>query len=281
MSKVQTINGIKSIDSVREKQCIQSKLQANSLFNFVGELEYILQPLESKMLSPRYCEENIKYLKIKRNRKIMNTIYYPMKCFCDINLHRIKEHLDCYGYYGLAFTKEWGMKNNIQPIQYVNPNSELRKSFAESFSMALKKINSPETNLEKNLKKNLLFQLMHLKPYEGKMQSRLGKKKIKKCFMDECEWRFIPDVSTTTYRQMYFDDNIINKGNPDDLNNSMINNPLISLKFEYADLKHIIVKTEEDLKILIEKIEKLESSPLERKILISKIIVWDVCGGDF
>lgn len=30
-----------------------------------------------------------------------------MKCFCDINLHRIGMHLDWYGYYGLAFEKNW------------------------------------------------------------------------------------------------------------------------------------------------------------------------------
>ena len=57
------------------------------------------------MLSPRYCEEDIRYLKISNLKRMA----YPMKCFCDINIHKLTEHLDWYGYYGLAFSKEWGM----------------------------------------------------------------------------------------------------------------------------------------------------------------------------
>lgn len=276
------IENVKSVESSFDKECTPSKLQANTLFTFTSELEFLLQSLNDEMISPRYCDEDIRYLRLRRNGKLIKTIYYPMKCFCDINLHRIKEHLDCYGYYGLAFTKEWGMKNGIQPIQYINPDSELRKNFTDSFSMALRLMNSAETKLEKTLKRYLLWQLMYLKPYEGKIQGRIRRnKKYKKCFMDECEWRFVPDVSATTYKQIYFDEDIKNKGNLLDFSNSMINNPLISLKFTYSDLKYIIVKTKDDFEKLIEKIETYDLELVERERLISKIIIWDVCGGDF
>ena len=64
------------------------------------------------MISPRYCVEDISYLKIPKLKRIA----FPMKCFCDINMHRLDVHLGWYGYYGLAFSKEWGMSRGIQPI---------------------------------------------------------------------------------------------------------------------------------------------------------------------
>ena len=109
---------------------IPSKIQADTLFTFMTDYEYLLSVLRSQLISPRYCEEDIKYLKIKGIKRSA----YPMKCFCDINMHRLEEHLSWYGYYGVAFTKEWGMRNGIQPIQYINPNSALCKDFSQAFS---------------------------------------------------------------------------------------------------------------------------------------------------
>lgn len=63
----------------------------------------------------------------------------------------------------------------------------------------MKTINLPESILEKNLKSQLLSQLVYMKPYSGKMENRLQKKTLEKCFTDECEWRYIPDVSKTDY----------------------------------------------------------------------------------
>lgn len=79
-----------------------------------------------------------------------------MKCFCDINLHRINRHLDWYGYYGLAFSKEWGMRNGIQPIQYINPDSALRKDFSFLFSKAMQSEDSQSNELENQLKSFML-----------------------------------------------------------------------------------------------------------------------------
>lgn len=170
---------------------IPSIVNPDTLFNFTTDISYLIFPLKNKMLSPRYCEENISYLRVQEDKKRIKKIYIPMKCFCDINLHRIREHLNWYGFYGLAFTKEWAMRNNIQPIHYINPSSNFRKDFTKAFNLALKTINLPESILEKNLKSQLLSQLVYMKPYSGKMENRLQKKTLEKCFTDECEWRYI------------------------------------------------------------------------------------------
>ena len=43
---------------------VPSTTQADTLFNFTENLEYLVETLKSKMLSPRYNTENVEYLSI-------------------------------------------------------------------------------------------------------------------------------------------------------------------------------------------------------------------------
>lgn len=269
--------GKASAKSEKTSKHIPSKIQADTLFTFTTELDHIVAYIKNKMVPPRYCEEDIRYLKIPHLKKIA----YPMKCFCDINLHRIEEHLQWYGYYGLAFTKYWGMQRQIQPIQYINPNSELRKDFTTAFSAALKSDVRKESKIQLKMKSFLLHEMMHYKPYEGKMKNRNTGKIEKKCFTDECEWRFIPDVTRAGFEQVYFDENILNAGGLNDLSNAMSGLQEISLNFDYADLKYIIVKTLSDFDILAEQIMTWGLDKSGEYQLLSKVIIWDNSKGDF
>lgn len=269
--------GKASAKSEKTSKHIPSKIQADTLFTFTTELDHIMAYIKNKMVPPRYCEEDIRYLKIRHLKKIA----YPMKCFCDINLHRIEEHLQWYGYYGLAFTKDWGMQRQIQPIQYINPNSELRKDFTTAFSAALKSDVRKESTIQFKMKSFLLHEMMYYKPYEGKMKNRNTGKIEKKCFTDECEWRFIPDVTRAGFEQVYFDENILNVGGLNDLSNAMSGLQEISLNFDYADLKYIIVKTLSDFDILAEQIMTWGLDKSGEYQLLSKVIIWDNSKGDF
>ena len=269
--------GKASAKSEKASKHTPSKIQADTLFNFTTELDHIITYITNKMVSPRYCEEDIRYLKIPHLKKIA----YPMKCFCDINLHRIEEHLQWYGYYGLAFTKAWGMQKQIQPIQYINPDSELRKDFTKAFSAALKSDARKESKTQSKMENFLLHEMMYYKPYEGKMKNRNTGKIKKKCFTDECEWRYIPDVTRAGFVQVYFNENILNAGGLNEISNSMSGIQEISLNFEYADLKYIIVKNLSDFERLTEAIMALGLDKLEEYRLISKVIIWDSAKGDF
>ena len=269
--------GKASAKSEKTSKHIPSKIQADTLFTFTTELDHIVAYIKNKIVPPRYCEEDIRYLKIPHLKKIA----YPMKCFCDINLHRIEEHLQWYGYYGLAFTKYWGMQRQIQPIQYINPNSELRKDFTTAFSAALKSDVRKESKIQLKMKSFLLHEMMYYKPYEGKMKNRNTGKIEKKCFTDECEWRFIPDVTRAGFEQVYFDENILNAGGLNDLSNAMSGLQEISLNFDYADLKYIIVKTLSDFDILAEQIMTWGLDKSGEYQLLSKVIIWDNSKGDF
>lgn len=254
-----------------------SKIQADTLFTFTSELEFLIPYIENACLYPRYCDEDIEYLKIDKLKKI----YIPMKCFCDINLHRINCHLDWYGYYGLAFPKEWGMKNGIQPIQYINPESKLRKDFSSVFNQILNSTEYESSDLDDMMKSFVLHELMYYKPYEGKMRNRRSKQVENKCFTDECEWRYVPNLSGTEFQQIYHDPNIMNAGIMNDISNSLTNVPGISLKFDYTDLKYIIIKTTDDFIKLVSVIDNLNITVNTRNELISKIIIWDKSKEDF
>ena len=112
-------------ETVGYQPAVQS---ANTLFHFEKKSEYLFSIIEKMAIVPRYCVEDIDYLDIG-----IEEIAYPMLCFCDINLHKIQEHMNFYGQYGIAFSKQWGISRGIQPIQYVNPNSILRHDFTEAF----------------------------------------------------------------------------------------------------------------------------------------------------
>lgn len=253
-----------------------SFIQADTLFTFTSQLDFLIPYIRDSCLYPRFCDEDISYLEIPDIKKI----YIPMKCFCDINLHRISQHLDWYGYFGLAFSKEWGMRKGIQPIQYINPYSELRKDFTSLFSKALQSDYSPNNELENQLKDYMLHELMYYKPYEGNMKNRRTKETERKCFTDECEWRFIPNLSGTGFSQIYYDPNI-NADIINDISNSLEKLPQTALHFEYSDLKYIIIEDISDFVRLVEVIDSINEKKTVKDELISKIIIWKKSKGDF
>lgn len=270
-----TLTGAK-ITKKESAKHIPSHVQADTLFTFTTKLDYLLQTLSCKYVAPRYCDEDISYLKIGKKK-----MSFPMKCFCDINMHRLDEHLSWYGHYGLAFAKEWGMHKNIQPIQYINPESLLCKDFSATFKAALKVNPEKQTSAERTLKNFLLHQLMFYKPYSGKFRNRNTQKITAKCYMDECEWRFVPDVSVENYQQVYFDNRIPPADVLRDFNGALAQLPSVSLSFEYSDLKYVIVKTIADFTEFITTIESWNLPQNIEHELISKVLVWETSKGDF
>ena len=108
------------------------KQSANTLFHFVKKLDYLITSIKNSALFPRYYPEDIDYLEVG-----IKQVAYPMVCFCDINFHKLHDHIQFYGGYGIAFSKDWGLKRGIQPIQYINPKSSLRCDFGQAFNLAL------------------------------------------------------------------------------------------------------------------------------------------------
>lgn len=243
------------------------KQSADTLFHFVGKLEWLLSAFENFALIPRYCTEDVDYLDIAFRK-----LAFPMLCFCDINFHKLHEHIHFYGGdgYGIAFSKEWGISKHIQPIQYINPNSPLKYDFSKAFADSLKEETSDSAQ------NFLLSQLLYYKPIQGTME-REGES-VNKNFTDECEWRFIPDVNGTEYPQVILESDLFSKN---EWNKAMHYREQCWLKFDPEDIKYIIVKTKEDFLQLIDVLEKKEIPKDKMMYVISRVLVWDDAKEDF
>lgn len=253
-----------SINSIEETY-MPPKQSANTLFRFFRDIDYLLNSIEKNAMIPRYYIENVEYLKID-----MNQIAYPMICFCDITIHRLGEHMDFYGKYGIAFSKKWGILKGIQPLQYINKNSILRQDFSEAFKTSIEEEKEdPATNF-------LLTQMYYMKPIEGTMP-RDGRN-INKNFTDECEWRYIPNVSVIDLPQVVTENNI---ASIDVLNKTMSEKNNVWLKFDFDDIKYIILQNNQDFEKLNEYLDRCIANELIRRKLISKIIIWDEAKEDF
>lgn len=255
---------------------VPSRIQPDTLFTFTTELKWLLKILQNRMISPRYCDEDISYLKIKE----MKHIAYPMRCFCDINLHKLDYHMEWYGNYGIAFEKDWGMKKSIQPVHYLNEQANLRKDITEVFRSVLRENVQGESKTHQKLKNYLLHELMYYKPYQGKFRNRNTGKVSKKCFADECEWRFVPDVTKIGFPMVISGEEVPNAGLLIDYSNAMDGNAEVSLKFSYSEIKYIILKTHEDFKELVETIDRWNVMD-EKYIILSKVLIWEQSKGDF
>lgn len=291
---------------------------ANSLFHFMGESKYLLSALKRKALCPRYCEEDISYLHIHNDGMDYKRALVLQKCFCDIPLQNIarkflvyptknnkfdaeqeretlKEcsHTDLYGRYALAFSKQWGEENKVQPIHYMSLKGGIVTRFSNMINEALLKDDFSDIISDWLLNWICLF-----KPLRGTMRHRLimeDDRKIEceffKNFHDEHEWRFIPfDISING---QLFDCLITNEEiiRSDDIILSM-NNAIeeercdkMWLSFNYDDIRYIIVPDNFGRREVVEFVQSLPremfAEEIQRAMLISKILVLDEIKRDF
>ena len=64
---------------------IPSNVQADSLFTFMTELEYLTSCIKNKMISARYCDENIEYLGINKIKIPSKALLAPFLFMCFFN----------------------------------------------------------------------------------------------------------------------------------------------------------------------------------------------------
>ena len=77
-------------------------VSANTLFHFTDEKSKLMGILKNSFY-PKYSLEDIS--NATPEVSIYRTAHIPMVCFCDIVFSQIKNHIDFYGDYGIAFTK--------------------------------------------------------------------------------------------------------------------------------------------------------------------------------
>ena len=73
---------------------ITYRQSANTLFNFMRDINYLITDIENMKLYPRYVIEDVEYLKLKIGNRRIKNVAFPMLCFCDIHLHMLPHHVE-------------------------------------------------------------------------------------------------------------------------------------------------------------------------------------------
>lgn len=288
---------------------------ANTLFHFMKKEHYLEEILLKKAIVPRYCKENLEYLKIKNGETIFKEVMVLQKCFCDIPFHKLTEsfplhivgdldsalneiqkellptsytHPDLYGKYGIAFSKRWGEKNNLQPVHYLNEESQFTEKFSNLIQQILIEEDVPDEFCD-----DILNRLCFIKPLRGTMKRRFEKDnleiELQKNFHDEKEWRYVPTLEVASRLKkstIIANPSLIKMNGKDSDVNRGLNEEEYSdlwLKYSYEDVRYIIVPNNSArisiintiMSIPKEKFNNQEDMNMQKYVLVSKILVLD------
>ena len=286
---------------------------SNAIFHFMKEADYLEKAILNKGLCPRYCEEKVGYLGLRDvSQEAINIILVLQKCFCDIPLHCVGKrfplkviddtsgldeeivkqlnagstHTDFYGEYGIAFSKTWAKKKNIQPVHYISEESTYRDQFKKNFEFILSR-----DDIDNLVVSDVISRLAYYKPLYGEMTRTINNKKIRilKNFCDECEWRYVPpeeSLEKCHITSVIFDDELLKLSNQ--TSNRLSSDEYredLWLNYEYQDIRYLIVPDNAARKKLIDYIVNLninsDDEKQEKYLLISKILVMENIRKDF
>lgn len=239
-------------------------LSANTVFHFTEERDNLEGILEQNF-KIHYCKETI----FVHNQTIRT--YVPMVSFCDIPLSQIKNHIKSYGPYGIGLRKEWAIRNNLNPVIYMEKDSFLSHSFDLCFDLV---VTSPEGRRNKQA----FFDIFrYMKNYQGDLVRRDKRTKKKYRFSDEREWRYVP-LCTKDFpmfiTESVYEDEII------EANHKLEKE---RLSFAPKDIEYIIVKNDREIHSFLDHIHLSKSPKYSEKaiaLLKTKIITVKKIEGD-
>lgn len=254
-----------------------SNISSNSLFHFTPKKQHLINILKNTFI-PRYCLENVPLSITVLNGNFEAAV--PMICFCDISLSQIENHIKTYGKYGIGLTKEWGIRNNLNPIIYTNPDSNFTSSIYKMATDVHNALGENCNNTSKSICDEYMNILNFLKPYKGDLVR--GKKTIKGVtFYNEREWRYVPKIPIESkYENSLSKTDYLNKDLLFNESKKMID---FRLTFEPRDIKYIFVKSESEIHKMVQELRdiKVRFSSREIDILTSKILTTDQIKEDF
>lgn len=235
-------------NSVKEE--LQWRSSANILCNYMKKPTYLQNAIKNLAFMPRYVEERMDYLKVDG----LDSLTFPMTCFCDIPLSKVGTHMKTYGYFGIALKKHACFIKDVQPINYVNPNSRLCSDISEALNLLYNSKSRIDPEWER-VPDALLSQLLYTKPIRGTMR-KVNEEPQELLFQDECEWRFIP--SELGDLPLVLPPKCNNDKGLEVYSKALAKNPRAWFRFQIEDIEYIIVKNEEEAKRLISFIRRMK-----------------------
>lgn len=255
-------------------------ISSNTLFHFTNNAENLMDIL-SNGFKPRFCLEQFGIFDLLFDESEKEILIedesqeeaFPMTCFCDLPISQIASHLEFYGSYGIGMSKQWGMKNGLTPLTYIHKNST-QLIYLRNLAKLIFSSTEDDDYTSRNHPRYQLFELAgFFKPYTGEMW-RINKY-VTKRFYDEREWRYIPFILPETDEINQLDYRLNQKEFLNDVKRAKANKYLADnhqLKFDFDDIKYIIIKSDEEAQAMTETINSLSFSNIQKNILITKII---------
>lgn len=243
-------------------------LSSNTLIHFTSSKE-ALKGILTDNFKLKYCKETIDLHGIKP------TLHVPMISFCDIPLSQIKNHIANYGHYGIGLSRDWALRNRLNPVLYIQSQSSLAQSYEELMKRLLTA--EKEAAADKAARRIAKDIARYIKNYEGPLH-RLDKKIDKYRFSDEREWRYVPerDACPMLYTSTEFE----KRGK------EAANAEVAELRLEFGpdDIKYIIIKSDQEIREFIDHLryvkgDKYSQTQVERlttRLLTSEQIHGDV-----
>lgn len=271
--------------------------KTSSLFHFTKDIE-VLKSIIRNGLIPNFCKEDLCY----EDRKII--IGVPMVSFCDIPLTRTSEFKSRYGELAIGLSKDWAIRNQINPILYVNDmrvlmslnffnsyrhlqEEEVKKRGGNEKSIPINP-HSPESwkgithFINMNNAKDAVYCLYgYVKKYVGVGPD--GKEEVNYI---ENEWRYVAAGEGIEWKWNEKDYKAWRgRGKKPDPSDALKKG---RLKFTAEDITYIIVEKDSQIPDIVDYImgldviggeEKLFDN--DKKILLTKIISQEKIGKDF
>ena len=254
------------IEAISRSKTNIYKQSANVFLHCMKKIKYLKEILENRAIIPRYNVENIGFLNIDGEEEIA----FPMICFCDIFLGKLKPHMSVYGEYGIGLDKNFGIYNGFEPINYVNTDSKLIKNLRNTMRYLY---NNYDGSVDDIYIEQLMHNLLYIKPIYGKMKI-CDNKYRNMLFADEREWRYIPDMNDTDMDLLLSFKNLTME-NLQLYSKALKKKKKQWLKLDINAIKYIIVK-EKNVCSMIRFIKKLDKwDDNEKNILISRIVKFD------
>ena len=224
-------------------------LYPNILFHFTTKKS--LEAILNSTFKVSYARERI------LGGDILSEFAVPMVSFSDLRLSELKDNIGTYGKFGIGLTKEWAVKQGLNPVMYASQESLFTENFMnglQNFFELIKKSNDTSGKFE-NAYNNTLNTLRYIKNYKGDL-IRPGKKTIPDyVFANEREWRYVPSIN----------ENIPSFIPIDKIQNSIqktaFNKKIghLRLNFEPDDIKYLIVEKDSDINSLINHLRMAKS----------------------
>ena len=256
-------------------------ISANTIIHYTQELDTIFTIIEESRFRISYCLEKI------NTRGGQNYSFaIAMVSFCDIPISDYKKHfssskgkkLGYYGDYGIGLTKKWAKKNGLNPVLYIDTNSFAGTALRRSIEFYSKENNIGV--MDSFFEEEITQFACYSKNYQGDLyrKGKLEQKDYK--FYDEREWRFVPQQKDLQGEFVMLEAK--NYTSNIDIYRQVLNES--GLKFTLQDIAYIIVKNEDEIESLVERLSRKFNKSEEKKqlqILLTKIITSEQIINDF